>query len=299
MFFNAIFLIVFLLVGGCEVFAQEWSESSDAIGTTDTIDMQVESANTQTNVVQGDNFFDVLPVDDSMTTNTTQRPAFLDDLQNSDSQTSITFVFIRAIVGFIFFFVLLYLAFTYIKKRSSTVLGSSDIIKVLATTHLSQNKSLSIVEIVDNIYFISTTDKTISMMSEITDKDTKDAIRLSYAKSAENVPDDTFASMFDKALYMLNIKKAKEDKEAIEVTKEMTERMRMMNTDVQSHLNNNSSESTNSQNTISFNKLNRYVENDAVGKNSSVTENSDDNDDTEAEITTTSKKRVSRKSTKK
>ncbi len=306
MFLNVIFVILFLLVATTSGFSQESGNNTlVAENTINEASQQqvVDTASSET-TVQGGSFFDILPVDENGTQQNQTQPAFLNDLQNRDTDNNITATFVRAIVGLIFFFAALYIAYRYLKNRSKNVLGSTDIIKVLATTALAQNKSLSIVEIVDNIYFISTTDKSITMMSEITDKDTKDAIRIAYAKSSENVVEEPFSSMFDKALSMLNIKKDKADKEAIETTKEMTEKIRTMNNDVETYLN-NQDEATNNNNygntTISFDKINRYVENDAVGnnKNALLDEDSDGNDIVQSSVDKVPKKRVSKKTSKK
>ncbi len=287
MFFKYIFLLTLLLVASSGVFAQDNSVAE-----------QTESTNIGSTVVQGENFFDILPVDENITESQSQ-PAFLDDLQNRGNSDNITSVFVRAIVGFIFFFALLFVAYKYLRNRSKNVLGSNDVIKILATTPLGQNKSLSIVEIVGNIYFISSTDRNITMMSEITDKDTKDAIRIASAKSSENVVDETFSSMFDKALLMFNIKKKKDDNDAIETTKEITEKIRTMDSDVDNYLN-NQNESVGNNTSISFDKINRYVQNNAV-TNASSESVSEDNSSSENNIEDVSvpKKRVSKKSSKK
>lgn len=295
MFFNLIFVIVFSFVSTIGLFSQD--VNIDAV--ENATEIVVEDVDTAASENTSGSFFDILPVDENAT-NTQNRPAFLDDIENrGGGSSSITSVFVRAVAGIIFFFGIFYMLYKYLRKRSKVVLGSGDIIKILATTALAQNKSLSIVEIVDNMYFISTTDKAISMMSEITDKDTKDAIRLAYAKSSENVVEEPFSSMFDKALVMLNVKKKSEEKEPIEVTKEMTEKIRMMDDSVKNHLNNNDDTQQKevvSNATISFDKISKYVENDAVGNKTVV------DSDIDEEVTTTvskTKKKVSKKSSKK
>ncbi len=301
MFFNLIFFVVFSLISTLDIFSQDVADSTiDNVLDVDSVKHSIlESTNSVTNENRSGNFFDILPVDESMSTNTQTRPSFLDDIENRNAtDNNITSVFVRAIAGILFFFGILYMIYKYIRKRSKTTLGSGDIIKVLATTVIAQNKSLSIIEIVDNIYFISTTDKAITMMSEITDKDSKDAIRLAYAKSSENVVEEPFSSMFDKALVMFNVKKKKDDKNPIEVTKEMTEKIRTMDSNVQSYLNSDEEEVDNHTNaTISFDKINRYVENDAIG-NTNI-DSGDDISQDDGVTTTVSKKRVSKKTSKK
>ncbi len=292
MFFNVIFFVVFLLVGRVELFSQD--VNIDIV--ENTAQVVVEDTDTAASENSGGSFFDILPVDENAGTNSQNRPAFLDDIESRTSGgSSITNVFVRAIAGVIFFFGILYMLYKYFRKRSKAVIGSSDIIKVLATTVIAQNKSLSIVEIADNIYFISVTDKAITMMSEITDKDSKDAIRLSYAKSSENVVEEPFSSMFDKALVMFNVKKKSDDKDPLEVTREMTEKIKTMDNNVESHLN-SEREEVNTHATISIDKINRYVKNDAVGK--SIIDNADIIDE-EVPETVISKKKTSKKSSKK
>ena len=185
----------------------------------------------QTNVEQG-SFFDLLPVDETLATN--EEPAFIRNLQNNDD-TNITSTFIRAIIGFIFFFFILYLAYRYLKKRSKMILGTNNIINILATTPISQNKHLSIVEIADHLYFISVTDRSINLLSKIEDKDTKDIIRMAYSNSKNNIVDDSFSSIFDKALMTFNIKR-KNTKSPLEATKDIKDKMKEMDNEVESYL---------------------------------------------------------------
>lgn len=165
---------------------------------------------TETNSVKT-NFFNIenLNGTNEQATNTT--PVFLEALRNDGKNTNATLTgaFIRSLAGFLFFFALLYIIYRYLKKRSKVVLGTDSVIKVLATTPLAQNRYLSIVEIADEMYLIAVADHNISLISKITDKETIDHIRIAHANSKENIVEDPFNNIFDKALYALNIKKRK------------------------------------------------------------------------------------------
>ena len=163
--------------------------------------------------------------------NTNQEPAILEDIRNIQNRAEVSngWMFFKAIIGFIVTLVGIYLVFIYLKNKSKKVSGSSDIIKVLATTPLAPNRYVSIIEIVDDLYLISVSDHNINMLSKIEDKETKDQIKMMYINSKNNIVDDSFKNILNQTLSVFKQPKMKE-KDPLKTTSEIRERLQDLNT---------------------------------------------------------------------
>ena len=206
---SIIFLIIFSIA-----FTQE----------TDT--NQIDTNNTQTNTTETNNFFNAA-LDN---TNNINEPAILQDIRNIENRAQVSngWMFFRAIIGFIVILVGIYFVFIYLKNRSKKISGSSDIIKVLATTPLATNRYVSIIEIVDDLYLVSISDHNINLLSKIEDKETKDQIKMMYINSKNNVVDDSFKNILNQTLSVFKQPKMKE-KDPIKTTSEIRERLHELN----------------------------------------------------------------------
>ena len=134
-------------------------------------------------------------------------------------------MFFRAIIGFIVTLAGIYFVFIYIKNKSKKVSGSSDIIKVLATTPVAANRYISIIEIVDDMYLVSVSDHNINLLSKIEDKETKDQIKMMYINSKNNTVDDSFKNIFNQTLSVFKQPKIKE-KDPLKTTSRNQRRLR-------------------------------------------------------------------------
>ena len=201
-----IFLTLFLIA-----FSQETNNQTELTNN--------EQTNTETN------FFN------TALNNTNQEPAILEDIRNIQNRAEVSngWMFFKAIIGFIVTLVGIYLVFIYLKNKSKKVSGSSDIIKVLATTPLAPNRYVSIIEIVDDLYLISVSDHNINMLSKIEDKETKDQIKMMYINSKNNIVDDSFKNILNQTLSVFKQPKMKE-KDPLKTTSEIRERLQDLNT---------------------------------------------------------------------
>ncbi|EKV56995.1 hypothetical protein A966_08149 [Brachyspira hampsonii 30446] len=178
------------------------------------------------NTMPETNFFNA-PIDN---TNNANEPAILQDIRNIQNRAEVSngWMFIRAIIGFIVTLVGIYLVFIYLKNKSKKVSGSSDIIKVLATTPVASNRYISIIEIVDDMYIVSISDHNINLLSKIEDKETKDQIKMMYINSKNNTVDDSFKNIFNQTLSVFKQPKMKE-KDPLKTTSEIRERLHDLN----------------------------------------------------------------------
>ncbi|PTY41018.1 flagellar biosynthetic protein FliO [Brachyspira hampsonii] len=178
------------------------------------------------NTMPETNFFNA-PIDN---TNNANEPAILQDIRNIQDRAEVSngWMFIRAIIGFIVTLVGIYLVFIYLKNKSKKVSGSSDIIKVLATTPVAANRYISIIEIVEDMYLVSISDHNINLLSKIEDKETKDQIKMMYINSKNNTVDDSFKNIFNQTLSVFKQPKMKE-KDPLKTTSEIRERLHDLN----------------------------------------------------------------------
>ena len=164
--------------------------------------------------------------------NTNDEPAILQDIRNIENRATVsnTGMFIRAIIGFILTLVGIYLVFIYLKNRTKKISGSNEIIRILATTAVAANRYISIIEIADEMYLISISDHNINLIEKIENKEIKDQIRMMYINSKENMVEDSFKNILNQTLSIFRQPKMKE-KDALQSTKEIRERLRNLNSD--------------------------------------------------------------------
>lgn len=209
-------IIIFLMIIIPMVYAQD--SNSDNLNTNET--------NT--------NFFNI-PAETENDTN--NEPAILEDIRNIENRATVsnTGMFIRAIIGFILTLAGIYLVFIYLKNRTKKISGSNEIIRILATTAVAANRYISIIEIADEMYLISISDHNINLLEKIENKEIKDQIKMMYINSKENAVEDSFKNILNQTLSIFRQPKMKE-KDALQSTKEIRERLRNLNSD---SLNNN------------------------------------------------------------
>ena len=194
--------------------------------TIDNTNNQIDTNTNTENATTETNFFNAT-LDN---TNNMEEPAILQDIRNIQDRAQVSngWMFVRAIIGFIVTLVGIYLVFIYLKNKSKKVSGSSDIIKVLATTPIAANRYISIIEIVEDMYLVSVSDHNINLLSKIEDKETKDQIKMMYINSKNNVVDDSFKNILNQTLSVFKQPKMKE-KDPLQTTSEIRERLHDLN----------------------------------------------------------------------
>lgn len=202
-------IIIFLIIVSYIVYPQD----SNNINTNET----------------ATNFFNIPAETEN---NTNNEPAILQDIRNIENRATVsnTGMFIRAIIGFILTLVGIYLVFIYLKNRTKKISGSNEIIRILATTAVAANRYISIIEIADEMYLISISDHNINLIEKIENKEIKDQIRMMYINSKENAVEDSFKNILNQTLSIFGQPKMKE-KDALQSTKEIRERLRNLNSD--------------------------------------------------------------------
>ena len=210
-------IIIFLIIVSYIVYPQD----SNNINTNET----------------ATNFFNIPAETEN---NTNDEPAILQDIRNIENRATVsnTGMFIRAIIGFILTLVGIYLVFIYLKNRTKKISGSNEIIRILATTAVAANRYISIIEIADEMYLISISDHNINLIEKIENKEIKDQIRMMYINSKENVVEDSFKNILNQTLSIFGQPKMKE-KDALQSTKEIRERLRNLNSDGSNNNENN------------------------------------------------------------
>ena len=210
-------IIIFLIIVSYIVYPQD----SNNINTNET----------------ATNFFNIPAETEN---NTNDEPAILQDIRNIENRATVsnTGMFIRAIIGFILTLVGIYLVFIYLKNRTKKISGSNEIIRILATTAVAANRYISIIEIADEMYLISISDHNINLIEKIENKEIKDQIRMMYINSKENMVEDSFKNILNQTLSIFRQPKMKE-KDALQSTKEIRERLRNLNSDGSNNNENN------------------------------------------------------------
>ncbi|MFC1671348.1 FliO/MopB family protein [Spirochaetota bacterium] len=88
-----------------------------------------------------------------------------------------TIIVLGAIIGGFYFFI------RYASKRTGIRVMGQDLIKVLSVAPIGQNKHLQIIDLAGKILVLGVADNSINLVTEITDKDEIDRIRLLGTKS--------------------------------------------------------------------------------------------------------------------
>ena len=105
---------------------------------------------------------------------------------------------------------LLYFVLKIIKKIGGNRIGlDNDLINVISTKALRGTTALHLVEVGKQVFLIGATDSSINSISEITDKESRDAIILE--SSGETHTSESFISMLTKKLKKVNVQSTEEE----------------------------------------------------------------------------------------
>ena len=76
-----------------------------------------------------------------------------------------------------------YLFFRFVTKKAGMNFTGGDVVNVLAVVPIGQNKFLQVIDVAGRVMVIGVADNTINLITEITDRDDVDRIRLLSSKS--------------------------------------------------------------------------------------------------------------------
>lgn len=93
----------------------------------------------------------------------------------------------------------IYGLFYLLKKSAGPKTQSNDLIRVLDYKVLNGNKGVHLVELGNHIYLVGSSDSSVSMLAEITDKETQDKIHLEISQRPNQTP-PKFAQVLGKLL---------------------------------------------------------------------------------------------------
>jgi flagellar biogenesis protein FliO len=135
-----------------------------------------------------------------------------------------TWDFVNMIIGLLVVVAIIYLIFYLLKRGMGKKVVENELIKILGSRIISGTKSLHIVEVAGAVYLVGSSNDSINLISEITEKEAKDALRLSAAQTGGlGKPRfiDALASVFKPG-----VKKQLEINESIDFMKKQRDRLK-------------------------------------------------------------------------
>ena len=100
------------------------------------------------------------------------------DITERELGTFTFFDFLRMILILLFVILCIYALFYFLKKAGYQKYDENELINIVASKSISPNKVLHIVEVGNQLLVISSTDNSINFLTELTDKETVDTVRL-------------------------------------------------------------------------------------------------------------------------
>lgn len=134
--------------------------------------------------------------------------------------------FIRMILVLVGVLGFIYLIFFLLKKAGSPKIVSDSTIKILSTQNLEAGRSLHLIEIGPQIFLIGSGESSVQLISEITDKETVDTIKLD--ESLRNNDNKTFTDTFTGLFKREHVQKNQTDSNPIGFIRKQRDRLRKM-----------------------------------------------------------------------
>lgn len=103
--------------------------------------------------------------------------------------------FIRMIFVLALVVALIYGFFYLLKRISAPKDGGLRLVRVLETRNLSGNRNLHLVEVGNQILLVGSSDTGVTLITEVTDKETVDGIKLMESEAASAAPGKNFADL--------------------------------------------------------------------------------------------------------
>ena len=101
-----------------------------------------------------------------------------DDFKPQVEEESSVWMFIKMILVLGIFAGGFYYFYRFVTKKAGISMFGGEAIKVLSVVHLGQNKFLQLIDVAGKVMVIGVSDNSISLLSEISDKDQVDRIRI-------------------------------------------------------------------------------------------------------------------------
>ncbi len=92
--------------------------------------------------------------------------------------------FVETIIILALFILGIYGVFRFVQKKRGTTVSGVETIRVLSSLSVGGSRMLQLVGVGDQVFFIGIADNAINVISEITDKETIDWIRMVHSKGA-------------------------------------------------------------------------------------------------------------------
>ncbi len=120
---------------------------------------------------------------------------------------------------------LIYLLFWVLRRGTGRRIQENEMIRVLGSRSLSGSKALHLVEVGGSVFLVGASDGGVELISEITDKESLDALRLKAAEqrpAARRTFQDVLADIFKPAHKSFSLA------ESVEMLKRQRQRLRRM-----------------------------------------------------------------------
>jgi flagellar protein FliO/FliZ len=138
-----------------------------------------------------------------------------------------TWDFITMILGLLVVVGVIYLIFFVLKRGMGKKIIENELIKILGSRIITGTKSLHLVDVGGSIFLVGSANDSISLISEIAEKEAKDTIRLAAAARKESLS-PRFADMIS-SIFKPKVKKQLEINESIDFIKRQRKRLNKMN----------------------------------------------------------------------
>jgi flagellar biogenesis protein FliO len=116
----------------------------------------------------------------------TQTPAYdYKEPEFGRERTSYPFLILRTLAILCVIIVGIYILFRLLLKNKNRIVTDSEIIKVLATYPLAANRVIQVVDIAGQVLILGVSDSSINLITEISDKEVIDRIRLMSSKESK------------------------------------------------------------------------------------------------------------------
>jgi len=144
----------------------------------------------------------IFPAEKNKITNTNGLFAFSDPAKQKITGPNYFSMILNTILILGVFTLGLYYLFKYIAKKQGLSLPSLDLVKVITSVPIGTNKFIQIIEVGNKYFLIGATENNISLISEITDKETISSIKILKNKVPSEKPntDITFRSFLNNVI---------------------------------------------------------------------------------------------------
>ncbi len=173
----------------------------------------------------GNNVSDTEQVDESaLTIQDADNQEILDRSTALNTFSVWDFIRMLLVLGGVLGFI--YLIFFLLKRAGNPKVVLDSTIKILSTQNLEAGRALHLIEIGPQIFLIGSGESAVQLISEITDKETIDTIRLN--KSVGNDNNKTFTDTFTGLFKKEHIQKSQSSLSPISFIQKQRERLRKM-----------------------------------------------------------------------